>query len=108
MIERVAQMTYAAAVYAMPNILWGQILAASPVLQVDADGVQRWIRGDTKAANFVATIAKFMRGGTVVNQTQNNVSPLAEIEAPEMSDDDLRNRMRELLSEEGDEGAEGT
>lgn len=107
MVERVGEMLHAAAVYAMPQILWGQITAASPHLEADKNGVERWVAGDTKAANFVATVAKFMRtgSGTQVTMNQNNVTPVGLV-GPD--DDELEKRMIELMerrvqSNEGEE-----
>lgn len=91
MIERVAEMLHAVAVYSMSDILWGQIVAATPQI---VDG--KVIPADTKAANFVATIAKFMRqgGGSTINMNQNNVMPTT---AEEPSDERLDDRIDELL-----------
>lgn len=77
MVKRVADLLYAAAVYAMPNILWAQTSLAE--------------QGDTKAANFVATVGKFIRSqGVQVHQT--NVSPIHEITKP-LSDAELNEKL---------------
>lgn len=75
MIERVRELTEVAAVLAMPNILYGQIIAGSPdIVPLDGGGF-RIVPGDTKAANFVATVGKFLRlgaNGQTVNQWNLN------------------------------------
>lgn len=87
MVKRVADLLYAAAVYAMPNVLHAQMILA--------------VEGhDTKAANFVATVGKFIRSqGLTVNNTQ--VSPVTEVKSP-MSDEDLFAKL-DQWSERADE-----
>lgn len=83
MVKRVGDYLLAAAVYAMPNILFGQMTLATDAAMSAGDR--------TKAANFVATVGKFIRsGGLTVNNTQ--VSPVSEVQKP-MSDEELEEKL---------------
>jgi hypothetical protein len=86
MVKRVGELLTAAAVYAMPNILYAQMGLAND--------------GDTKAANFVATVGKFIRsGGLTVHNTQ--VSPVSEVEKP-MSDEQLSTKLDAYFESKSD------
>jgi len=99
MVDRVTDKIYTAAVYAMPNILFGQIIAASPIFKEIGDGRYEVIPGDTKAANYVGTIAKLLRSGNItLNQSQNSFSPLQDEHEP--TDEELRKQIRELAKRE--------
>jgi len=85
MVKRTAELLYAAAVYAMPNILFAQMELATN-------------EADTKAANFVATVGKFIRSqGTTINNTQ--VSPMAEVHAPPDAEQ-VRTAIKEIMEED--------
>ena len=97
MTKRIADYILLTATLAMPNILWGQILAAVPVNVVDEETgeIINTLPGDTKAANYVGTIAKMIRSqGLTVHNTQ--VSPVTEITKP-MDDATLTAKLDEYF-----------
>jgi hypothetical protein len=102
MVERTRQYLLAAATYAMPSILYGQMILGSPYIEKTDDGGFIVIPGDTKAANFVATIAKMIRAGVSIQNQNMNLSENAG--PPTMSDDELRKTMFRLLEEDDEEG----
>ena len=86
MVSRVREIVELSALYAMPNIIYGQMILATPDIRQKDDGSYTVVPGDTKASNFVATVAKFIRANQLnVNQTNLNQAP----EAPRMSDEEF-------------------
>lgn len=116
MVKRVTQYLNAAILYAMPTIAWGQAILASPEIEQLEDGSYRVIPGDTKAANFCATIARMIRqpsAGASATFHNNNVvpSPASEMGAARFSEEDLDDRIdarvKEITVRREEHGPEG-
>lgn len=100
MLDRVRDLTEMAAVYAMPNILYGQVILATPCIERNEDG-SFTIRGaDSKASNFVATVAKYIRQGAGATMTQVNMAPNNEKETG-MSDQEFESRLDRAMKTYG-------
>lgn len=90
MSERICDLITLAARRAMPDILASQIVAAED--------------GDTKAANFVATVGKFIRTGVSVNTSQNNIAAEPD---DKWSDEEIDNRIGRFMAKVGEHTEDG-
>lgn len=98
--DRILDNLEGAALSALPDILYGQIVAATAEFQEQPDGTVLFKPGDLRSAGFVAAFAKAIqpggKGGVAVNVTQTNQNMNAgELHVDQMSDAELKAALKE-------------